>query len=363
MSVATDLGHARRARSASSPGSATTPTPCSTLTRGLGLAASAVVRRDAAAARRAARAARRRHRDGRRARRGGAARPGRAPLVPAVGRDPAGRHPRPAPATGASRWPPRRCSRSCVPPTGADFNFRAFQLPMAIVAGLGLMLVVLLWCSAASSPARAVVDVDVLPGRAPVPAAGTRPSSSTIVSTAPPDRAPAVAPAVTVRGLVKRYGRTTAVDGLDLELRAGIRARAARPQRRRQDHHRRDLRGLPARRRGRGAGARRRPGRCPGRAARPDRRDAAGRRRLPRRARRRDAAPGRRLLGAPARRRLARSTCSASTAAPAPRTSGSPAASSSGSRWPAPSSGARSWCSSTSRPPGWTRRAAGSSGS
>ena len=56
----------------------------------------------AAAAARAARAARPGHRAGGRARRGRAARTGGAPLVPAVGGDPAGRHPRDA-ATPARR--------------------------------------------------------------------------------------------------------------------------------------------------------------------------------------------------------------------------------------------------------------------
>ncbi|GAA1831270.1 polyprenol phosphomannose-dependent alpha 1,6 mannosyltransferase MptB [Pseudonocardia ailaonensis] len=32
-----------------------------------------------------------------------------------------------------------------VPPTGADFNFRAFQLPLAIVAGIVMLLVALVW--------------------------------------------------------------------------------------------------------------------------------------------------------------------------------------------------------------------------
>lgn len=55
-----------------------------------------------------------------------------------------------------------------VPPTGADFQFRAFQLPLAIVAGIGILLVVLLvlrrHLAGQSGP-----DIDVLPGRAPVP--------------------------------------------------------------------------------------------------------------------------------------------------------------------------------------------------
>jgi alpha-1,6-mannosyltransferase len=56
-----------------------------------------------------------------------------------------------------------------VPPTGADFQFRAFQLPLAIVAGLGILLVFLLvlrrHLAGQSGP-----DIDVLPGRGPVPA-------------------------------------------------------------------------------------------------------------------------------------------------------------------------------------------------
>jgi alpha-1,6-mannosyltransferase len=55
-----------------------------------------------------------------------------------------------------------------VPPTGADFQFRAFQLPLSIVAGIGILLVFLLvlrrHLAGQSGP-----DIDVLPGRAPVP--------------------------------------------------------------------------------------------------------------------------------------------------------------------------------------------------
>jgi alpha-1,6-mannosyltransferase len=61
-----------------------------------------------------------------------------------------------------------------VPPTGADFQFRAFQLPLAIVAGLGILLVFLLvlrrHLAGQSGP-----DIDVLPGRGPVPAPDTAP--------------------------------------------------------------------------------------------------------------------------------------------------------------------------------------------
>ena len=56
-------------------------------------------------------------------------------------------------------------------------------------------------------------------------------------------------------------------------------------------------------------------------------------------------------------------TRSGSTPARAPRTSGSRVGSSSGSRWRAPWSADPSWSSSTSPPPGWTRRAATSCGS
>jgi alpha-1,6-mannosyltransferase len=61
-----------------------------------------------------------------------------------------------------------------VPPTGADFQFRAFQLPMAIIAGIGILLVFLLvlrrHLAGQTGP-----DIDVLPGRAPVPAPHTTP--------------------------------------------------------------------------------------------------------------------------------------------------------------------------------------------
>jgi alpha-1,6-mannosyltransferase len=61
-----------------------------------------------------------------------------------------------------------------VPPTGADFQFRAFQLPMAIAAALGILLVVLLLLrhhlAGQTGP-----DIDALPGRAPVPAPSPTP--------------------------------------------------------------------------------------------------------------------------------------------------------------------------------------------
>ena len=72
-------------------------------------------------------------------------------------------------------------------------------------------------------------------------------------------------------------------------------ARAARPQRRGQDHHGGDVRGLHPARRRHHRDPRPRPGRRQRAAARAHRRDAAGRRRLSRGAGRRDAQSGRRL--------------------------------------------------------------------
>lgn len=56
-----------------------------------------------------------------------------------------------------------------VPPTGADFQFRAFQLPMSIIAGIGILLVFLLVLRRHLA-GQSGHDIDVLPGRAPVPA-------------------------------------------------------------------------------------------------------------------------------------------------------------------------------------------------
>ena len=54
-----------------------------------------------------------------------------------------------------------------VPPTGADFNFRAFQLPLALVATL-VMLAVLVLAQRQRIQGAAGVDIDALPGHAPV---------------------------------------------------------------------------------------------------------------------------------------------------------------------------------------------------
>jgi alpha-1,6-mannosyltransferase len=62
-----------------------------------------------------------------------------------------------------------------VPPTGADFNFRAFQLPMAIIAGLGILLVMLLVLRRHLA-GQSGTDIDALPGRAPLAAPGPDPA-------------------------------------------------------------------------------------------------------------------------------------------------------------------------------------------
>jgi alpha-1,6-mannosyltransferase len=55
-----------------------------------------------------------------------------------------------------------------VPPTGADFNFRAFQLPIAVVAAL-VMLFLVLWFQRRQLIGKTGVDIDALPGRMPDP--------------------------------------------------------------------------------------------------------------------------------------------------------------------------------------------------
>ncbi|MEN3266206.1 MAG: alpha,6-mannosyltransferase [Pseudonocardia sp.] len=55
-----------------------------------------------------------------------------------------------------------------VPPTGADFSFRAYQLPMAILAGI-LMLVLVLLVQRRQLAGQRGVDVDAWPGRVPTP--------------------------------------------------------------------------------------------------------------------------------------------------------------------------------------------------
>jgi alpha-1,6-mannosyltransferase len=54
-----------------------------------------------------------------------------------------------------------------VPPTGADFNFRAFQLPLALAASL-VMLAVLVAFQRRQIQGATGVDIDSLPGHAPL---------------------------------------------------------------------------------------------------------------------------------------------------------------------------------------------------
>lgn len=61
----------------------------------------------------------------------------------------------------------------------------------------------------------------------------------------PPSRHSAPHLAIEVRGLVKRYGPKTAVDGLDLRVRTGAVTAVLGPNGAGEDHHHRNLRGLP----------------------------------------------------------------------------------------------------------------------
>ena len=58
-----------------------------------------------------------------------------------------------------------------VPPTGADFTFRAYQLPMSIIAGL-LVIALVLLITRRSLVGRTGVDVDSWPGRLPTGSPG-----------------------------------------------------------------------------------------------------------------------------------------------------------------------------------------------
>jgi alpha-1,6-mannosyltransferase len=55
-----------------------------------------------------------------------------------------------------------------VPPTGADFNFRAYQLPMAVVAAV-VILILVLAVQRRQLVGQSGADVDALPGRTPQP--------------------------------------------------------------------------------------------------------------------------------------------------------------------------------------------------
>ncbi|MGI5130542.1 polyprenol phosphomannose-dependent alpha 1,6 mannosyltransferase MptB [Pseudonocardia sp. CA-107938] len=64
-----------------------------------------------------------------------------------------------------------------VPPTGADFNFRAFQLPLAIVAGV-LLLVLVLAVQRRLLIGQRGYDIEMLPGRRRAPAPPETPQPS-----------------------------------------------------------------------------------------------------------------------------------------------------------------------------------------
>ena len=190
-----------------------------------------------------------------------------------------------------------------LPPTGSDFAFRSFQLPLAILAGIVILAgraagrAAGAACGRAAVPGEAVLDDGAVAAaasakpldarsrevRRPPPATGPLPRPDSGPSRPDRPRAPIARitrlsvrersradpipvlrkrPCVSVRGLVKRYGSVTAVDGLDLDARPRVGARAARPERRREVDHRRGLHGLRRRGRGRGPGARRGPGRA-----------------------------------------------------------------------------------------------------
>ena len=78
-----------------------------------------------------------------------------------------------------------------VPPTGSDFSFRAFQLPLAILAGLGILALALLVLRRLIA-GQTGADIDALPGRAPQPAAvaaAEQPDGPTL-TTRPPQAEP-----------------------------------------------------------------------------------------------------------------------------------------------------------------------------
>ena len=297
--------------------------------------------------------------------RGRRARRDRAAVVPAVGGDPAGARPRRVRFRTAATVVSAVVAM-LVPPTGSTFDGRAYVLPTAAAAA-AVVLVVAVFLVRGKLPLLPWRDPRATSGRpgppcwAPVRARREPATPPSLYRRGPASRTSGPGmPAVEVSGLVKRYGSTTAVDGLDLRLAAGSRARPARPERRRQDHHRRDLRGLPQ-------------APTPARSAcsastRPPRVPRCGRGSA---SCRRAAAPTRAC--APTRCCALVAACAAHPLDPAwlldvlgpgrrcgaRRTSGSPAASSSGCRWRARWSAGRNWCSSTSRPPAWTRRPGG----
>ena len=174
--------------------------------------------------------------------------------------------------------------------------------------------------------------------------------------------------AIEAEGLVKRYGDVVALDGLDLEVAAGHRARPARPQRRRQDDHRADPDHAAASRTPAGPPwsgidvVARRPGAAPG--DRPVRAVRRGRR-APHRVREprhgRPALPPRPHRAAGSGRTSCSSGSTWSTR-PTGRRRATPAGCGAGSTWPPRWWPSRRCCSSTSRPPGSTRAAGSACG-
>ena len=172
---------------------------------------------------------------------------------------------------------------------------------------------------------------------------------------------------IEARGLTKRFGKTTALDGLDLVADAGTGRRGARPERRRQDDVRAHGGDAAARRHGDAAGRRpRRPqgaGRGPAgdRSRRAVRRDRAGddRAREPRDGRPpvRAEPPG----GEGERGRRARAARAGARTATGSRAR-TRAACAAGWTSARASSERRVCCCSTSRPPGLTRAAGSSCG-
>ena len=163
--------------------------------------------------------------------------------------------------------------------------------------------------------------------------------------------------AVAVEGLRKRYGDHEAVRGVDFSVEDGRDLRAARTERRGQDHHAGDSGGVPGTGRRQCRGARTGPGQEGGRAvaARADWARAPGHRHRAVSDGARDHRAQRRLLPAPRATSTRSSTWSVSTRSAARRSRTCPVGRSGGSTWRSASSvtpGCSSW---TSRRPGSTR--------
>ena len=174
---------------------------------------------------------------------------------------------------------------------------------------------------------------------------------------------PSMTNAIVAEGLVKRFGETTALDGVDLAVRTGTVLGLLGPNGAGKTTAVRILATLlrPDAGPRHGRRLRRRPRRPPGAPAdRPDRPVRLGRRDADRR--REPAADRPAARPVPARRPgPRRASCSSGSAWPTPPTGRprpTPAACAAASTWPPAWSAGRGCSSSTSRPPGWTRAAA-----